>query len=210
MAGEGAILSIVIAQFVAGWAACPVGTADDTPWAATTEASERIRAAVSRLGAEFVISGEMAVHHSAIIEAGAMIKGPSLIGPKCFVAAGAYLRGGVLLEAECVVGSGSEVKASYLFRGAALAHFNFVGDSILGARVNLEAGAVIANHRNELGGALIRIGTRAGVIETGVAKFGALVGDDVRIGANAVIAPGAIIERGVCVPRLGLVDQGAG
>jgi bifunctional N-acetylglucosamine-1-phosphate-uridyltransferase/glucosamine-1-phosphate-acetyltransferase GlmU-like protein len=77
-----------------------------------------------------------------------------------------------------------------MFAGSKLAHMNFVGDSIIGADVNIEAGVIIANYRNELESRNIRIGYREQVINTGVGKFGALVGDGSRIGANAVIAPG--------------------
>lgn len=91
--------------------------------------------------------------------------------------------------------------------GSKLAHFNFVGDSVIGERVNIEAGAIIANYRNELDGANIRIRHGDAVIETGVNKFGALVGDGCKIGANAVIAPGALLRPDTRIPRLGLVDQ---
>ena len=94
-----------------------------------------------------------------------------------------------------------------MFAGSKLAHLNFVGDSIIGADVNIEAGAIIANYRNELESPNIRIAYQGQVIDTGVAKFGALVGDGSRIGANAVIAPGALLERGSIVGRLQLIDQ---
>ncbi|MFN3960771.1 MAG: hypothetical protein ACK4NP_12770 [Parvularculaceae bacterium] len=77
------------------------------------------------------------------------------------------------------------------------------GPAIIGDGANIEAGAVIANHRNEQTDKRIRIRAGAEIIDTGVDKFGTLVGDGARIGANAVIAPGAV------VPRLALVDQGA-
>jgi NDP-sugar pyrophosphorylase family protein len=134
------------------------------------------------------------IHPDAVIEPGAVIKPPVVIGAGCFVAAHAYLRGGVVLGDGVTVGPGVEVKSSLIGPGSALAHFNFVGDSILGVDVNLEAGAVIANHWNE----------RA---RTGRMKFGALVGDYCRIGANAVLSPGTILEPGAVVPRLALVDQ---
>ena len=123
------------------------------------------------------------------------------------LAAGAYLRGGVWLEEACIVGPGAELKASFLFRGAALAHLNFVGDSILGADVNLEAGAVLANHRNERADKTIRIRHEGRILDTGADRFGALVGDGVRIGANAVIAPGALLAPGSVIGRLEHVDQ---
>ena len=143
-----------------------------------------------------------------LVEAGAIIKGPAIIGPDCFIAAGAYLRGGCWLEARCVIGPGSELKSSFVFAGSNLAHFNFVGDSILGREVNLEAGAVIANYRNEYAEPTVSFIYNGKRIDTGTEKFGALVGDRTRIGANAVIAPGAILVCGTIVKRLGLIDQG--
>jgi len=137
------------------------------------------------------------VHPDAVIEPGAIIKPPVVIGAGCFIAAHAYLRGGVVLGDRVTVGPGVEVKSSLIGPGSALAHFNFVGDSILGAEINLEAGAVIANHWNERP-------------DTGRMKFGALIGDRCRIGANAVLSPGTILRPGTIVPRLALVDQPRG
>lgn len=91
--------------------------------------------------------------------------------------------------------------------GSKIAHLSFVGDSIIGAGANIEAGAVIANYRNERDDKRIRIAFEGGVIDTGVEKFGALVGDGARIGANAVIAPGALIRPSAVVPRSALIDQ---
>jgi NDP-sugar pyrophosphorylase family protein len=166
-----------------------------------------VSAAIELLPAGYRIVDGVAVHRSATIEPGAVVKGPAIIGPGCLVAASAYLRGGVFMDEDCIVGPGAELKTSLMFKGSKLAHFNFVGDSILGAAVNLEAGSVIANHRNELEDKAIRIALGDGVIDTGVEKFGALVGDGTRVGANAVIAPGAVLPRNARVARMSLVDQ---
>ena len=101
------------------------------------------------------------------------------------------------------------MKSSFLFSGTKLAHFNFVGDSILGHDVNLEAGSIIANYRNELDGAAISFDFHGELVETGVNKFGALLGDRTKIGANSVVAPGAILPAGTIVKRLSLIDQGS-
>jgi bifunctional N-acetylglucosamine-1-phosphate-uridyltransferase/glucosamine-1-phosphate-acetyltransferase GlmU-like protein len=130
-----------------------------------------------------------------------------VVGPGCFVAAGAYVRGGCWLEADCILGPGAELKSSFVFAGSKLAHFNFVGDSVLGEGVNLEAGSIIANYRNELADKRVHVLVDGRAVDTGVEKFGAVVGDRVRIGANAVIAPGALLPEGTVVPRLALVDQ---
>src|SRR5690606_7722925 len=99
------------------------------------------------------------------------------------------------------------IKSSLIFSHSAIAHFNFIGDSIIGHGVNFEAGAVIANHYNERKDKMIRIKHNEAIIETGVVKFGALAGDDSRIGANAVLSPGTILLPGSVVKRLELVEQ---
>ncbi|WP_244936464.1 LpxA family transferase [Methylobacterium currus] len=137
-----------------------------------------------------------------------MLRGPLVVGPRCVIGHGATLRGGAWLEEACTIGPGAELKASFLFAGMALAHFNFVGESVIGRGVNLEAGAVIANHRNEWPGATVAFRHEGATIETGLPKFGALVGDGARLGANAVVAPGAILAPGTVVSRLGLIDHG--
>ena len=203
-------MSLEIAAFVARWVASPFGAVTATPWDVTQAAETHVAAAIAGLSPGYVVNGQVAVHPSATVESGAVVKGPAIIGPRCFVAAGAYLRGGVFLEEDCIVGPNAELKTSFMFRGSKLAHLNFVGDSILGAEVNIEAGAIVANYRNEREDKAIRIAWRGGVLETGVEKFGALLGDGTRVGANAVIAPGAIFEKHSRVPRLGLVDQHPG
>ncbi|WP_374449872.1 hypothetical protein [Stella sp.] len=180
---------------------------DDAPWVLTLALPDILDRLLPTLTPGFAVRDGVAVHREAIIEGGAIVKGPAIVGAGCFVAAGAYLRGGVYLDDGCTIGPGSEVKSSILFAGSRLAHLNFVGDSILGADVNCEAGAVIANFRNERADRRIRIRHAEGVIDTGVERFGALIGDGVRIGANAVVAPGAILAPGAVVGRLALVDQ---
>lgn len=196
-----------IAELIAGWPASPFANEAASAWEMVSRAPALITSALQGLADGYDVNGDIAVHHTATIEPGAVIKGPAFVGPGCLVAAGAYLRGGVWLDRDCVVGPGSELKSSLVFAGSKLAHFNFVGDSILGSDVNLEAGAVIANHRNERADKTIRLVWEDQVIDTGVDKFGALVGDGVRIGANAVVAPGAVLARAAVVPRLGLIDQ---
>ncbi len=163
--------------------------------------------ALRSLSDGYTIVDDVAIHHRAEVEAGVNINGPAIIGPDTFVGAGALIRGGVFLARGCIVGHACELKTSFMFAGSKVAHLSFVGDSIIGARVNIEAGAVVANYRNEFSDKRIRILWNGENIDTGVEKFGALLGDDVRIGANSVIAPGAILSPGTIVPRLSKVDQ---
>lgn len=201
------MLSAHIAGFAASplkdWSALP-------PWTITTEAAAIVGRLLATLDeAEFLCHDGNAIHRAAIVEPGATVKAPAIIGPGCFVAAGAYLRGGTWLDRGVILGPGVELKSSFLFARAKLAHFNFVGDSILGAEVNLEAGSIIANYRNERVDRQIRVRIGGQLIAAGVEKFGALVGDGACIGANAVLAPGSVINPGQIVARLALVDQEA-
>ncbi|RSC29837.1 LpxA family transferase [Pseudomonas putida] len=159
------------------------------------------------LGDDYVRTGTVVVHRNATVEAGALVKGVAIIGPGCFIASGSLLRGGCWLGEGCIIGPGAELKTSIMFAGSKLAHFNFVGDSVLGSGVNIEAGAIIANYRNELDAPDIRLQYQGQIITLPTPKFGALVGDNCRIGANAVVAPGAILAPRTRVGRLALLDQ---
>lgn len=186
----------------------PAGLAVEAPWQLTSQAPYYIRALLANLPAtEYAISGEVAIHYSSTVEPGAVVKGPAIIGPRCFIAAGAYLRDGVWLEADCIIGPGAELKTSFMFAGSKLAHFNFVGDSLIGRDVNLEAGSIVANYRNEREDKEIRVRTDAGLIPVGVTKFGAVLGDHSRIGANAVLAPGVLLLPHAIVRRGSVLDQ---
>jgi NDP-sugar pyrophosphorylase family protein len=178
------------------------------PWEITSRSKAIVTRAISGL-AGYDIADGVAIHRKASVEKGAVIKGPAIIGPGCFVAATSYLRDGVFLDEDCIVGPACELKSVFMLKGSKLAHLSFVGDSIIGAGANVEAGAMIANYRNERADKRIRIRIGESDIDTGVEKFGAVIGDDARIGANAVIAPGALIAAGAIVPRLSLVDQSA-
>lgn len=201
--------SVDISGYVASLPRSPLASLGHLdPWQLTEQSSSIVRRFLANLSPdEFEIVEEMAVHRSAVVEPGSILKSPLIIGAGCFVAAGAYIRGGCWVGRKCTLGPGSELKSSFLFDGSKLAHFNFVGDSILGADVNLEAGSVICNFRNERasGEVLVRIG--ADLRSTGSEKFGALVGDHSRIGANAVVAPGAILRPGTILARGRLCDQ---
>jgi UDP-N-acetylglucosamine diphosphorylase / glucose-1-phosphate thymidylyltransferase / UDP-N-acetylgalactosamine diphosphorylase / glucosamine-1-phosphate N-acetyltransferase / galactosamine-1-phosphate N-acetyltransferase len=179
---------------------------DMAPWEITSRSKAIVTRAISGLAGYDVADG-VAIHRKASVEKGAVIKGPAIIGPGCFVAATSYLRDGVFLDEDCIIGPACELKSVFMLKGSKLAHLSFVGDSIIGAGANIEAGAMIANYRNERAEKRIRIRVGESDVDTGVEKFGAVIGDNARVGANAVIAPGALIAAGAVVPRLALVDQ---
>jgi UDP-N-acetylglucosamine diphosphorylase / glucose-1-phosphate thymidylyltransferase / UDP-N-acetylgalactosamine diphosphorylase / glucosamine-1-phosphate N-acetyltransferase / galactosamine-1-phosphate N-acetyltransferase len=140
------------------------------------------------------ITGDVEIADGARVEAGAYIRGPALIGPGTEVRHGAYLRGNVLTGADCVIGHASECKAAILLDRARAPHFAYVGDSILGNDVNLGAGTRLANFKIVPGTIAVRHpdGTS---MDTGLRKLGALLGDGVQIGCNAVTSPGTVIGR---------------
>jgi UDP-N-acetylglucosamine diphosphorylase / glucose-1-phosphate thymidylyltransferase / UDP-N-acetylgalactosamine diphosphorylase / glucosamine-1-phosphate N-acetyltransferase / galactosamine-1-phosphate N-acetyltransferase len=178
------------------------------PWALTAQSAAIVAELLRDLDpADYTVTDGIAVHRSATVESGAVLKGPLILGAACFVASGAYLRGGCWLAETCTIGPGSELKSSFVFAGTKLAHFNFVGDSVLGANVNFEAGSIVCNYRNERADKEIRVRLAGGLHRTGVDKFGALVGDGARIGANAVLAPGALLPASAVVRRGALCDQ---
>ena len=176
------------------------------PWELTSHASQVVRKLLRSLAADFRIDGEVAVHASSTVESGAVLKAPLIVEAGCFIAAGACLRGGNWVGQDCIVGPGTELKSSFVFRGTRLAHFNYVGDSILGCDVNLEAGSVICNHRDERAASTVRIRIGSDLTESGHAKFGALIGDGSRLGANSVVAPGALLLPSSIVGRASLFD----
>jgi NDP-sugar pyrophosphorylase family protein len=175
------------------------------PWQLVLQIPSVVEKLISKLSSEYVVNNGVAIHTSAKVEDHVVLKAPIIIGPNCFIASHAYLRGGVYLLGNNSIGPGCEIKSSILFPFTNLAHFNFVGDSILGSHVNMEAGSIIANHFNERTNKMISVTIDNREIETGTEKFGALVGDDCKIGANAVLSPGTILKKASIVGRLQLV-----
>jgi NDP-sugar pyrophosphorylase family protein len=177
------------------------------PWKIPSLLEQTLAKKLSALGDEFVLSGLTAIHKTAIVEEHVIFKGPVIVSAKCFIGAHAYIRGGVFLGNECVVGPGCEVKTAAIMNYSALAHFNFVGYSLIGSGVNMEAGSIIANHFNEREDKSIHSMIDGKKISLGVTKFGAVVGDKSRIGANAVLTPGTILSPSSIVKRLELIEQ---
>lgn len=128
-----------------------------------------------------------------LIEEGAMIKGPAWIGENCELRKGCYIRENVIIGNGVVIGNSSEIKNSLIFDDAQIPHFNYVGDSILGFRAHLGAGAILSNVRLDRGEVMVTTASKK--IATGLKKFGAILGDRVEIGCNAVLSPGSIIGR---------------
>lgn len=136
-----------------------------------------------------VLEGPVVLAEGASIGPHAYVQGPVWIGEAAQVAHGAYLRGNVVVGPGAKVGHATEVKRSVLLGGAKAPHFNYVGDSVLGTDVNLGAGVKLANFRVD--GGEISVGGEG----TGLRKLGAILGDGVSIGCNAVLNPGTLVGR---------------
>ena len=180
---------------------------ESQPWAVVHELEGIIRDLLAVLDENYVIKNDIAIHKTAVIESNVILKAPLIIGKNCFIGANSYLRNGVILSDQVKIGTGCEIKSSIVFDKTSIAHFNFIGDSIIGREVNFEAGSITANHYNEREDKEIYVLYDSMLVNTEVHKFGSLVGDHSKIGANAVLSPGTILNKGSVVKRLELVEQ---
>lgn len=139
-------------------------------------------------GAHLINPESITIGKGTIVEPGAFIQGPCIIGENCQIRKGAYIRGHVITGNRCVIGS--ELKNVALLNDANAAHFNYVGDSILGNHVNLGAGVKCANLRLDRQEIVIR--DEGNKISTGLKKFGSILGDFTQVGCNSVLLPGTI------------------
>lgn len=162
---------------------------------------------VIQLDTDYFLKDGVAIHRTAKIENNVIIKAPAIIGKECFIGANTYLRNGVFLTEKVCIGTGCEIKSSIIFRNSSIAHFNFIGDSLIGENVNFEAGSITANHYNERENKEIVVKFENILERTGLIKFGSIVGDFCKIGANAVLSPGTILSKNTTVKRLELVEQ---
>jgi NDP-sugar pyrophosphorylase family protein len=140
------------------------------------------------------IGKDVFIGEGTVIEDGAMIKGPAIIGSHCEIRHNAYIREHVIIGDHCVVGNACEFKHSLLFNHSVVPHFSYVGDSILGYKAHLGAGVKISNVKLVPGN--VKVQKDDTPFDTGLRKFGALLGDHTDIGCNSVLNPGSIIGRG--------------
>ena len=156
------------------------------------EGKDGLLAGASVIMAGAVLMGEgIRIGEGVLVEPGALIKGPALIGDLSEIRQAAYLRGDCVIGRRCVVGHATEVKHSVFLDDAKAGHFAYLGDSILGCDVNLGAGTKCANLRFLPGN--VMVGTESGRVDSGLRKFGAILGDRVQTGCNSVTSPGTVM-----------------
>jgi UDP-N-acetylglucosamine diphosphorylase / glucose-1-phosphate thymidylyltransferase / UDP-N-acetylgalactosamine diphosphorylase / glucosamine-1-phosphate N-acetyltransferase / galactosamine-1-phosphate N-acetyltransferase len=142
----------------------------------------------------------------SVVEPGALIQGPTIIGAQTEVRQGAYVRGNCIIGNRCVVGHTTEIKGSVMLNDAKAGHFAYIGDSILGNATNLGAGTKLANLKIKAGTVWVKAGRAR--LDTGLRKFGAVLGDNVEIGCNAVTNPGTLLGKGSLVFPVTSVPSG--
>lgn len=130
---------------------------------------------------------------SAKVAPTAYINGPAIIGNDSEIRHCAFIRGNAIVGEGCVVGNSTELKNVILFNKVQVPHYNYVGDSILGYRSHMGAGSITSNVKSDK--KLVVVKNRTEKIETGLKKFGAMLGDNVEVGCGSVLNPGTVIGR---------------
>ena len=147
--------------------------------------------------------GNVWIARSAKLYPNIYIAGPAIIGPDTEVRPGAFIRGNALIGAGCVVGNSTEIKNAILFDGAQAPHYNYIGDSILGYKAHTGAGAITSNLKQDHSAVSILFdGER---VNTGMRKFGAMLGDHAEVGCGSVLNPGTVVGRGARIYPLSMV-----
>lgn len=175
------------------------------PW----EVLEKLPSFIIELGSrlpedEYEKTGEnIWIAKSAVVAPSASITGPLIICPGAEIRHCAFIRGNAIIGENAVVGNSTEVKGSILFNNVQTPHYNYIGDSILGYKAHTGAGTITSNLKSDKTNITVLINNQR--VETGRKKFGAVVGDRVEVGCNAVLNPGTIIGRDSSVYPLSMV-----
>lgn len=168
------------------------------PWdllaAAECALAELPERRLGRIEAGATLHGKVIVEEGAFVKAGAYIEGPVYIGRNTIVGPNCYLRPGTVLLDDVKVGNGVEIKASLLMEGAHVAHLSYVGDSVLGQRVNFGAGTLVANLRHD--GKTVRVMQEGARVDSRRRKLGVICGDDVHTGINTSLNVGVMLPAG--------------
>ncbi len=165
------------------------------PW----EVLPKISSFILELGAtlseeEYEKVGEdVWIAKSANVFASAYIHGPAIIGKNAEVRHCAFIRGNAIVGEGAVVGNSTELKNVILFNKVQVPHYNYVGDSILGYKAHMGAGSITSNVKSDK--KLVVVKTPEGILETGIKKFGAMLGDEVEVGCGTVLNPGSVVGK---------------
>lgn len=145
------------------------------------------------------------VAKSAYVAPTACINGPAIIGKNAEVRHCAFIRGNAIVGEGAVVGNSTELKNVILFNKVQVPHYNYVGDSILGYKAHMGAGSITSNVKSDK--TLATVKTPEGAIETGLKKFGAMLGDEVEVGCGSVLNPGTVVGKRTNIYPLSMVRE---
>ncbi len=162
------------------------------PWEVLPKIKEFILKLIPTLGDEYEeVDENVYVHKEAKVAKSACIVGPTIICKGAEIRHCAYIRGSVIVGENSIVGNSTEVKNAIIFNNVQCPHYNYVGDSVLGEYAHTGAGVICSNVKSDKKNLNVRIDDE--VIETGLRKFGAIIGDHVEVGCNSVLCPGTVI-----------------
>ncbi len=182
------------------------------PWEVFKVLDEYIRRVGRQLPSDEYISlgRDIWVGKNTRIDPSANIAGPLIIGNDTELRPNAYIRGSVIIGRGCVIGNATEIKSSIVFDGVNLPHYNYVGNSIIGYRAHLGAGAILSNLKSDRSN--VRVTINGERIDTGLKKLGSIIADFVEVGAGAVLMPGTIVGKGARIYPLtmakGYIEEG--
>lgn len=142
---------------------------------------------------------------SASVVPTAYIHGPAIIGKNAEIRHCAFIRGNAIVGEGAVVGNSTELKNVILFNKVQVPHYNYVGDSILGYKAHMGAGSITSNVKSDK--TLTTVKTAEGAIETGLKKFGAMLGDEVEVGCGSVLNPGTVVGKCTNIYPLSMVRE---
>lgn len=165
------------------------------PWEVLPEIREFILALGASLSPEEYEhpQEDVWIHKTANVFPSAYLTGPCIIGAGTEVRHCAFIRGSALVGKNCVVGNSTELKNVILFDNVQVPHYNYVGDSILGYKAHMGAGSITSNVKSDKQPVRVHLGGTDGDLETGLKKFGAMLGDFVEVGCGSVLNPGTVI-----------------
>ena len=164
------------------------------PWQALKGIKDLILMLGQNLGEDYTeVQPTVWVHRTAVVAPTAYLGAPCIIGAGTEVRHCAFVRGSALVGENCVVGNSVELKNVILFDNVQVPHYNYVGDSILGYKAHMGAGSLTSNVKSDKSLVVVKDGGEK--IETGLKKFGAMVGDFVEVGCNSVLNPGTVVGR---------------
>lgn len=185
--------------------ACSLFNNVECPW----EVLPKIKDYIISLGKNLprdkydILNENVFISKSAKIFPSAYIAGPAIIDEGAEVRHCAFIRGSAIIGKNSVVGNSTELKNVILFDNVQVPHYNYVGDSVLGFKAHMGAGSITSNVKSDK--TLVTVKTEIDKIETGLKKFGAILGDNVEVGCNTVLNPGTVVGRNTSIYPLSMV-----